>query len=86
MAFIVTLLVWFRERFNRQGRLAAAMGADTYAVYVFHPLVIVPLGFALSGIYLLGLLKWVLVAPLALALCFLVAHILRKLPLVRDVL
>jgi len=26
------------------------------------------------------------VAPLALALCFLVAHILRKLPLVRDVL
>jgi glucan biosynthesis protein C len=86
VAMIVTLLVWFRERFNHQGRLTADMGAGTYAVYVFHPLVIVPLGFALSGIYLVGVVKWLLVAPLALALCFLVAHYVRKLPLVRDVL
>ena len=86
LALIVTLLVWFRERFNRQGRLAANMGADTYAVYVFHPFVIVSLGYALSGIVLVGVVKWVLVAPLALALCFLVAHLMRKLPLVRDVL
>ena len=86
VALIVALLVWFRERFNRQGKLAAAMGADTYAVYIFHPLVIVSLAYALSGIYMVGVIKWVLVAPLALALCFLVAHYIRKLPLVRDIL
>ena len=86
LAIIVALLVWFRERFNRQGKLAAAMGVATYAVYVFHPLVIVPLAYALSGIYMLGVVKWVLVAPLALALCFLVAHYIRKLPVVRDIL
>jgi fucose 4-O-acetylase-like acetyltransferase len=86
LAIIVALLVWFRERLNRQGHLAAAMGAATYAVYVFHPLVIVPLAFALSGIYMIGVAKWVLVAPLALALCFLVAHYIRKLPVARDIL
>jgi fucose 4-O-acetylase-like acetyltransferase len=86
VAIIVALLVWFRERFNRQGRLAASMGLDTYAVYVFHPAVIIPLAYALSGIVLIGMVKWVLVAPLALALCFLVAHLIRKLPLARDVL
>jgi glucan biosynthesis protein C len=86
VALIVTLLVWFRERLNHQGRLVTAMGLDTYAVYVFHPLVIVPLAYALSGIALVGLIKWVLVAPLALALCFLVAHVIRELPLARDVL
>jgi fucose 4-O-acetylase-like acetyltransferase len=86
LGLIVTLLVWFRDRFNRQGKLASAMGADTYAVYVFHPLVIVSLGYALSGIYMIGVAKWVLVAPLALALCFLVAHYLRKLPGLRAVL
>jgi glucan biosynthesis protein C len=86
VALIVTLLVWFRERLHRQDKVAAAMGADTYAVYVFHPLVIVPLGYALSGIVMVGLVKWVLVAPLALALCFLVAHLIRMLPLARDVL
>jgi fucose 4-O-acetylase-like acetyltransferase len=86
LAMIVTLLVWFRERFNHQGKLAAAMGLDTYAVYMFHPLVIVSLAYALSGIYMIGVVKWVLVAPLALALCFLVAHYVRKMPLARDVL
>jgi glucan biosynthesis protein C len=86
LAIIVALLVWFRERFNRQGKLAATMGSDTYAVYFIHPAVIIPLAYALSGIVLGGLVKWVLMAPLALALCFLVAHYVRKLPLARNVL
>jgi glucans biosynthesis protein C len=86
LAIVVALLVWFRDRFNRQGKLAAAMGADTYAVYFIHPAVIIPLAYALSGIVLVGVIKWVLVAPLALALCFAVAHLLRKLPGLRSVL
>jgi peptidoglycan/LPS O-acetylase OafA/YrhL len=86
IGIVVALGVWFRERFNHQGKLAAAMGAATYAVYIFHPLVIVSLGYALSGITMIGVVKWVLVAPLALALCFLVAHYIRKLPLVREIL
>ena len=86
LGIVVALGVWFRERFNRQGRLAANMGADSYAVYIFHPFVIVPLAFVLGGITMLGLLKWLWVAPLALALSFLLAHGVRKLPVARDVL
>jgi surface polysaccharide O-acyltransferase-like enzyme len=86
IGIVVALGVWFRERFNRQGRLAAHMGADSYAVYIFHPFVIVPLAFVLGGITMLGLLKWLWVAPLALALSFLLAHGIRKLPVARDVL
>jgi fucose 4-O-acetylase-like acetyltransferase len=86
VALVVTPLVWFRERFNHQGKVAAAMGAATYAVYIFHPLIIVTLSYALSGIYMIGVVKWVLVAPLALALCFGIAHLIRQLPGVRDIL
>ena len=86
IGIVVALGVWFRERFNRQGRLAANMGADSYAVYIFHPFVIVPLAFVLGGITMMGLLKWLWVAPLALALSFLLAHGVRKLPVARDVL
>jgi len=86
IGIVVALGVWFRERFNHQGRLAANMGADSYAVYIFHPFVIVPLAFVLGGITMLGLLKWLWVAPLALALSFLLAHGVRKLPVARDVL
>ncbi len=86
IGIVVALGVWFRERFNDQGRLTANMGADSYAVYIFHPLVIVPLAFALGGITMMGLLKWLWVAPLALGLCFLLAHGVRKLPVAREVL
>ena len=86
VAMSITALVWFRERLNRQGRLLGAISGDSYAVYVLHPLLIVPLALALSGLRLPPELKFVLVAPLALALCFAVAHYIRRIPFVRSVL
>ena len=47
---VVTVLAWFRKRFNHQGRLARAMSDSSFAVYVLHPIIIVPLALVLSGI------------------------------------
>jgi glucan biosynthesis protein C len=79
-------LVWCRDRVDRQGRLLRSMSAASYAVYVLHPLLIVPLALALSGIRLDLSLKFLLVAPVAVAVCFLVGHGVRKLPVVRGIL
>jgi glucan biosynthesis protein C len=62
------------------------MSETCFAVYVLHPIVIVPLALALSGIRLNLGLKFVLVAPIAVALCYLVAYYVRKLPYFRSVL
>jgi glucan biosynthesis protein C len=86
MAMVVTLLVWYRNRFNHQGRLAGAMSADAYAVYVFMAPVVVLLAVALRDIQLEMGLKFVLVAPVAVAFTFLAGHCARKLPLARSVL
>jgi peptidoglycan/LPS O-acetylase OafA/YrhL len=86
VAMTITVLVWFRSRLNHQGRLARAMSGASYAAYVLHPLVIVPLAIALSGLQMPLALKFVLVAPLAVVLCFTIAYYVRKLPLVRGVL
>jgi glucan biosynthesis protein C len=86
VAMSITVLVWFRSRFNRQGQLARAMSGASYAVYVLHPLVIVPLAIALNGLRLGPAATFVLAAPLAVALCFAVGYAVRKLPLVRSVL
>jgi surface polysaccharide O-acyltransferase-like enzyme len=86
VAMVITVLVWCRDNFDREGRVLRAMSAASYAVYVLHPLLIVPLALALSSIRLDPGLKFLLVAPMAVALCFLVGHLVRKLPLVRDVL
>ena len=80
------LLTWFRDRLNGQNRLFRAIGGDTYAVYVCHPAVIVGLAVLLGGIQMDLALKFVLVAPIGVALSFLVGHYLRKLPLARQVL
>jgi hypothetical protein len=86
VAMVVSLLVWFRDKLNRQGRLARAMSAAAYAAYVLFAPVIVLLALALSGIRLNMVLKFVLVSPVAVGLCFLVGHLIRKLPLVREIL
>jgi peptidoglycan/LPS O-acetylase OafA/YrhL len=86
IAMVVTLLVWFRKRLNRQGPLAKKLSASAYAAYVVHPPLITLLALALQGIALDLGLKWVLIAPVAVSLCFLIGYALKRLPLARDVL
>lgn len=86
VAVSITVLTWFRRRFNHQGRLAKALSAAAFGVYVLHPAIIVPLPIALSGIHINLSLKFLWVTPLALALSFLAAHLLRKLPGMRSIL
>ena len=86
MAMIITLLVWFRRRFNHQGSLAKTMSASAYTVYIIHAPVIVLVTLALRDISLYPLIKYPLVALIVVPLCFLLGNIIRKLPLARNIL
>jgi len=85
VGMIIVLLVWFREKFNRQGALAKAMSDSTFTVYFIHAPVLVLLALALKDIDLYPLLKWVLVSPVAIFLCFVIAYLLKRLPLLRRI-
>jgi glucan biosynthesis protein C len=86
LAMVVTLLVWFRTRLNQQGSLAQKMSAAAYATYILHRPTIILLAIALSSIKLDLALKFVLVAPLAVALSFLVGYAIKRLPIARSIL
>jgi len=86
LAVVVTLLVWYRNRFNQQGKLGRAMSGAAYGTYIIHAPVITLLALALSGIKLDLTLKFVLVAPVAVAASFMVGYLVKKLPLARDIL
>ena len=86
MAMVVTLLVWFRTRSNRQGPLVRRLSATAYAAYVVHAPVIVLMALGLRRIELDLALKWVLAAPVAVSLSFVVGHAVKSLPLARDIL
>jgi len=86
VSMVISILSWFRYRFDHQGRLAQAMSESAFAVYVLHPAIIVPLALALSGLQMNLNLKFALVAPIAVALCYLVAYGLRKVRIARTIL
>lgn len=83
----IALLSLFQRRFNSQGALSQMMSKNSYAVYIIHPLVIIPGAYLLSGISLDPLLKWVLFSPLLIAACFMVSQwVVRRIPLSEKVL
>lgn len=86
VSMVIVVLAWFRQRFDHQGRLAKVMSDNCFAVYILHPIVIIPLALALSGIQMNLGLKFAWVAPLAVTLCYLVAYLVRKVPFVRSIL
>jgi hypothetical protein len=85
LAFSIITLAWYRQRFDRQGWVAAKMADATFTAYVIHPAIIVPLALVLSGISLNLDLKFLLVAPLGVALTYFVSYHFRRLPLIRNV-
>jgi surface polysaccharide O-acyltransferase-like enzyme len=74
-------LALFRQRWNRQGRLARNLAESSYTVYLIHSLVVVSVASAFSPVALYPLLKFVIAVLIVLPLSFLVAVVIRKLPL-----
>lgn len=77
---IIGLLWVFRTRYDHQGPVAAAAAADTYTVYIIHPLILVPLALGLQALVLPPVPKFLLVSAIAIPLCFIAAHLVRSVP------
>ena len=86
VGMVISLLVWFRRRYNRQGKLARSMSASAYGVYIFHASILVFVAIGLSSIELYPLLKFALAALISLPLCFMVGGLVRRLPIAGRIL
>lgn len=82
----IGLTVLFREKLNRQGRLAKDLAASTYAVYLLHVPVLVALQYAVGHEAWGPLVKFFLVTLIAVPATFALGSGLRRLPLARSVL
>ena len=88
VGFFLALIIFFRRFLNRQGKLAKLLSQHSYTVYIIHPLILVWLAIALRGVNLddVILLKFALLAVIAVPVCFAVAYLIKKIPLVSRVL
>jgi len=80
------LITLFRHFLDRPGRLGNFMSQQSFTVYIIHVPVIVLLAVLLKRIELEPLLKFGLAAAIGVPLCFAVAYIVRKIPVVSRIL
>jgi glucan biosynthesis protein C len=80
------LIPLFRHLFNDESRLGRFLSQHSYTVYVIHVPIVVFLAFVLRGLNLENLLKFGLVAAVAVPICFAAAYIVREIPLASRVL
>ena len=81
------LLVWFRERHNNQGRLTKKISDNAFAIYVFHPPIVIAIAVLLADYDVPNILKFPVLAISAflITLC-LTEFVLRRIPGLKTVL
>ena len=86
-AISMYLIVWFREKFNRQDKAARFFSANAFAVYVFHTPILITISRMMSGIHVPLLLKFGFLTGFSIAVTYALCSILfRKLPLLKEIL
>lgn len=74
------LIVWFRDRFNRQGSFGKFLSDNAFGVYVFHTPLLVFISMLMKDVMMYPFFKYLIVAIITIPLCFLVSYALRKIP------
>jgi glucan biosynthesis protein C len=86
IAVCVGLTVWFREKLNVQNRFTKALTENSHAAYIFQAPVLVYLAVVLQSVQMPLLLKFAVVSPIAVALCFMAGFVVKKIPKADKVL
>jgi surface polysaccharide O-acyltransferase-like enzyme len=86
ISMCIALIYAFRRYLERRGKIAGSLVPNAYTAYIIHAPVITTLAFAVRDITLYPLLKWAVVALVAVPLCFGLSSLVRKLPYTKRVL
>jgi glucan biosynthesis protein C len=87
VAMCIGLIAAFREKFNHQSKLIKTLSDNSFAVYMFHPPIIIAVTLLFSQAALPPIVKWLILCVLCVPLCFAVTHlVIRRIPLLKKVL
>ena len=87
VAMSIGLIAVFREKFNRQSHPVRTLSDNSFAVYMFHPPIIVAVTLLFSPVALNPVVKWVLLCVICVPLCFAATHfVFRRIPLLKNIM
>lgn len=82
----IWIIALFREKFNRQGRWASFFSDNAFAVYVFHPPILIAITLGMAGLQAPALLKFGLATALSVIVSFTIcALVVRKIPVLKRI-
>ncbi len=83
----VGLIAVFREKCSRENRFFKTLSDNSFAVYMFHPPIIIAAALLFAPVELPIAAKFAVMCAVCLPLCFLAAHyIIRRIPLLKKVM
>jgi len=90
-AFIATglcvgLLTLFREKFDKQGKLMAALSASAFSVYIIHLYIVLGLQAVVHSLQVPAIVKFSAVTIAGIVICFAVSYGLKKIPGVKRII
>jgi len=85
-SIILGLIGIFKQILNNQRKWAKQLSGAAYAVFIMHPVVIVTLSAILKDWEVYPVLKFFILAPIALFLCFCIGILLKKIPVVNKII
>ncbi len=80
------LFLFFRKHLNYTNQFFTSMAANSYAVYFLHPLIVVAYTMLFEKVVLPPVTTFLIVALLSIVSCFAIAHVIRRIPGVSNVL
>jgi surface polysaccharide O-acyltransferase-like enzyme len=85
-SMIVLLLAWGKEKWNSSSGLMGRLSRSAFAVYIFHPLVVISLSLAVRNLAADPALKLLIVAPLAVIGSWVLASLIMLIPGVKKII
>ncbi|MEN6318069.1 MAG: acyltransferase family protein [Syntrophaceae bacterium] len=81
------LMTLFRDKFNHGDSLSRRLSDSAFAVYMFHPPIIIAVTLAMQMLVIAPVLKWAMASLICVPLCFLLAyHVLLRVPVLNKIL
>ena len=87
VSMTVGLMALFRDKLNLGGSLARKLSDSAFAVYMFHPPIIIAVTLAIQMLFIAPVFKWAMTSLICIPLCFLLAyHVLLRVPVLNKIL
>lgn len=87
VAMSTGLIALFRERFNYQSKFIKKLYDNSFAVYMFHPPIIVAVALLFRPVALSPIVKWIMLCIICVPLCFAAIYfVIRRIPLLKNIL